>query len=77
MSGAIASPMTNIEDDIVDLLVENDLDIVSSLTALATALPGSIVRVSHCDARQACAKHACLWIARAEELIHPDSHVTW
>jgi hypothetical protein len=77
MSGAIASPITNIGDDNVDLLVENDLDIVYSLTALATALPGSIVGVSHCDALQACVKHARLWLARVEESIHPVSYIIW
>jgi hypothetical protein len=41
--------MTNIGDDNVELLVENDLDIVSSVTALDTALPSSIVGVSHRD----------------------------
>jgi hypothetical protein len=50
-------------DDIVDLLVENYVHIVSSKAALAMTIPHSLVGVSHRDALQACAK-SCLLIAR-------------
>ena len=63
-------------DDTVDMLAENDLDVVSALAALAVARPPSAVGVSHRDALQACAHHARLWLARADEPIQPDSSVT-
>ncbi|KAE8812518.1 protein MLP1 [Hordeum vulgare] len=64
-------------DDTVDLLVEGDLDVVSAVAALAAARPASAVGVSHRDALQACAHHARLWLARADEPIHPGSSVTY
>ncbi|KAM0863849.1 hypothetical protein ACQ4PT_044318 [Festuca glaucescens] len=64
-------------DDTVDLLVENDLNTVSALAALAAARPASAVGVSHRDALQACANHARLWLARAEEPISPDTPATY
>jgi hypothetical protein len=63
-------------DDTVDLLVENDLNGVSALANLAAARPASAVGVSHRDALQACANHARLWLARADEPISPDSSLT-
>jgi hypothetical protein len=63
-------------DDTVDLLVENDLNTVSALAALAAARPASAVGVSHRDALQACANHARLWLAGAEEPIGPDTPAT-
>jgi hypothetical protein len=42
-------PYENLRDDIVDLLMENDLDIVSSLEALSTALHAFVVDISHRD----------------------------
>jgi hypothetical protein len=64
-------------EDIVDLLVENDLDILSSQAALATGVPTSLMGVYHRDTIHACANHARLWHSRAKESIHPNSHVTW
>uniref|UniRef100_A0A8I6X8G6 Uncharacterized protein n=2 Tax=Hordeum vulgare subsp. vulgare TaxID=112509 RepID=A0A8I6X8G6_HORVV len=64
-------------DDAVDLLVEGDLDVVSAVAALVAACPASAVDVSHRDALQACAHHARLWLARADEPIHPGSSVTY
>uniref|UniRef100_A0A8R7U4H2 DUF1618 domain-containing protein n=1 Tax=Triticum urartu TaxID=4572 RepID=A0A8R7U4H2_TRIUA len=63
-------------DDTVDLLVENDLDAVSAVAALAAARPSSADGVSHHDALQACAHHARLWLTRADAPIHPGSSVT-
>ncbi|XBH74698.1 uncharacterized protein [Aegilops tauschii subsp. strangulata] len=39
--------------------------------------PASAVSISHHDALQACGHHACLWLARADEPIHPGSSVTY
>ncbi|XP_037413620.1 uncharacterized protein LOC119276600 isoform X2 [Triticum dicoccoides] len=64
-------------DDTADLLVENDLDAVSAVAALAAARPASAVGVSHHDALQACAHHARLWLTRADAPIHPGSSVTY
>ncbi|XP_037460276.1 uncharacterized protein LOC119331208 isoform X2 [Triticum dicoccoides] len=64
-------------DDTVDLLVENDLDAVSAVAALAAARPSSADGVSHHDALQACAHHARLWLTRADAPIHPGSSVTY
>ncbi|XP_037459478.1 uncharacterized protein LOC119330476 isoform X1 [Triticum dicoccoides] len=64
-------------DDTVDLLVENDLDAVSAVAALAAAHPSSADGVSHHDALQACAHHARLWLTRADAPIHPGSSVTY
>ncbi|VAI01221.1 unnamed protein product [Triticum turgidum subsp. durum] len=64
-------------DDTVDLLVENDLDAVSAVAALAAARPSSADGVSHHDALQACVHHARLWLTRADAPIHPGSSVTY
>ncbi|XP_037419038.1 uncharacterized protein LOC119283707 [Triticum dicoccoides] len=64
-------------DDTVDLLVENDLDAVSAVAALAAARPSSADGVSHHDALQACAHHARLWLTHAVAPIHPGSSVTY
>jgi hypothetical protein len=64
-------------NDTVDLLMENDLDIMSSQAALAMALPTSLMGVYHRYTIHACANHACLWLSHAEESIHPDYHFTW
>ncbi|XP_037428849.1 uncharacterized protein LOC119294706 isoform X3 [Triticum dicoccoides] len=64
-------------DDTVDLLVENDLDAVSAVAALAAARPSSTDGVSHHDALQACVHHARLWLTRADAPIHPGSSVTY
>ncbi|XBI73856.1 hypothetical protein VPH35_067514 [Triticum aestivum] len=64
-------------DDTVELLVENDLDAVSAMAALAAARPSSADGVSHHDALQACAHHARLWLTRADAPIHPGSSVTY
>jgi hypothetical protein len=42
-------PYKNLGDDIVDLFMENDLDIVSSLETLSTALNAFILGISHRD----------------------------
>ncbi|PAN45635.1 hypothetical protein PAHAL_9G131900 [Panicum hallii] len=66
-----------VTDDAADLLVEADLDAVSTLASLAASRPAAAVGVSHRDALQACAHHARLWLRRADEPIHPDSTVTY
>ncbi|KAL6637630.1 hypothetical protein ACP70R_025202 [Stipagrostis hirtigluma subsp. patula] len=66
-----------VTDDAADLLVENDLDAVSALAALAASRPAAAAGVSHRDALQACAHHARLWLRRADEPIHPDSGITY
>ena len=65
-----------VTDDAADLLVEADLDAVSTLASLAASRPAAAVGVSHRDALQACAHHARLWLRRADEPIHPDSTIT-
>jgi len=65
-----------VTDDAADLLVEADLDAVSTLASLAASRPAAAVGVSHRDALQACAHHARLWLRRADEHIHPDSTIT-
>ncbi|XP_037468829.1 uncharacterized protein LOC119341037 [Triticum dicoccoides] len=44
---------------------------------MRAALPTSVVSVSHRDALQACGQHARLWLARADEPIHPGSSFTY
>jgi len=66
-----------VTDDAADLLVEADLDAVSTLASLAASRPAAAVGVSHRDALQACAHHARLWLRRADEPIHPDSTITY
>jgi hypothetical protein len=65
-----------VTDDAADLLVETDLDKVSTLAALAASRPAAAAGVSHRDALQACAHHAQLWLRRAEEPIYPGSDIT-
>ncbi|KAG2536062.1 hypothetical protein PVAP13_9NG154600 [Panicum virgatum] len=66
-----------VTDDAADLLVEADLDAVSTLASLAASRPAAAVGVSHRDALHACAHHARLWLCRADEPIHPDSTITY
>lgn len=66
-----------VRDDNAELLVEADLDAVSGLASLAASRPAALAGVSHQDALQACARHARLWLSRADEPIHPDSPVTY
>ncbi|CAN4123209.1 unnamed protein product [Withania somnifera] len=62
--------------DVMDLLEERDLDMISMLSALLVSRPVNSP-LSHKHALQKCIEHAKLWLSKSEQLVEPNSDVTY
>ncbi|OVA12018.1 hypothetical protein BVC80_1483g6 [Macleaya cordata] len=65
-----------VTDDATDLLVEKDLDLISSLGGLVISRPVHS-GVSHKNALRSCLQHAKLWLANSDQPIEPGTSVTY
>ncbi|CAN4123827.1 unnamed protein product [Withania somnifera] len=62
--------------DVMDLLGERDLDLISMLSGLLVSRPVNSA-LSHKHALQKCIEHAKLWISKSEQPIEPNSDATY
>lgn len=62
--------------DVMDLLGERDLDLISMLSGLLVSRPVNSP-LSHKHALQKCIEHAKLWLSKSEQPIEPNSDVTY
>nr|XP_033510582.1 ATP-dependent RNA helicase A protein-like isoform X2 [Nicotiana tomentosiformis] len=62
--------------DVIDLLGENDLDLISMLSGLLIYRPVNSP-LSHKRALRQCIEHAKLWLTKSDQPIVPDSDVTY
>lgn len=61
--------------DVMDLLGERDLDLISMLSGLLVSRPVNSP-LSHKHALQKCIEHAKLWLSKSEQPIEPNSDAT-
>lgn len=62
--------------DVIDLLGERDLNLISMVGGLLISRPGNSP-LSHKHALQECIEHAKLWITKSDQPIVPDSDATY
>ncbi|KAK6802799.1 hypothetical protein RDI58_000582 [Solanum bulbocastanum] len=62
--------------DVMDLLGERDLDLISMLSGLLVSRPVNSP-LSHKHALQKCIEHAKLWLSKSEQPIEPNSDATY
>ncbi|KAG5629521.1 hypothetical protein H5410_001238 [Solanum commersonii] len=62
--------------DVMDLLGERDLDLISMLSGLLVSRPVNSP-LSHKHALQKCIEHAKLWLSKSEQPIEPNSDTTY
>ncbi|KAK4358150.1 hypothetical protein RND71_023760 [Anisodus tanguticus] len=62
--------------DVIDLLSEKDLDLISMFSELLICRPVNST-LSHKHALQSCIEHAKLWITKSDQPIGPDSGATY
>ncbi|XP_055810147.1 uncharacterized protein LOC129880228 [Solanum dulcamara] len=62
--------------DVMDLLSEKDLDLISMLSELLIRRPVNST-LSHKQALQTCIEHAKLWVTKSDQQISPESDVTY
>ncbi|KAL3368222.1 hypothetical protein AABB24_009215 [Solanum stoloniferum] len=62
--------------DVMDMLSEKDLDLISMLSELLICRPVNST-LSHKHALQACFEHAKLWITKSDQHIAPESDATY
>lgn len=65
-----------VTDDVVDLLSEKDLNLISVLGSLVTSRPVNEV-ISHKSALEACISHAKQWISGSDQPINPETAATY
>jgi hypothetical protein len=64
-----------VTDDVVDLLSEKDLNLISVLGSLVSSRPVNEI-ISHKSALEACIGHAKRWISCSDEPINPEAPAT-
>ncbi|CAK9316665.1 unnamed protein product [Citrullus colocynthis] len=65
-----------VTDDATDLLVERDLDLISTMSGLLVSRPVDS-NLPHKNALERCIEHAKLWLTKADQPIEPNTDVTY